>query len=117
MPLRVDAQCQRRLVKMPDDLLQLIHKIRWRDASFGCIRRELVDDAVRVLALVVVGAVVEVDRERLHALDVARSKSDDGARIEPAAQTHAEWHVAAQMDPHRLVERVPDGWPWRIGRA
>ena len=117
VPLRVDAQRQRRLVEMPDDLLQLIYEIGWRDATFGGIRRELVDDAVRVLALVVVRTVVEVDREGLHTLDVVRRKSDDGARIQPAAQTHAEWHVAAQMDPHRLVERVPDGCPRRIGDA
>ncbi len=43
----------------------------------------------------------EADGERLdRTARVARHQRDDQARVEPAAQHRAEWHVAHQPEPH-----------------
>src|SRR5207253_4756340 len=108
VPLRVDAERERRLVEVPDDLSELIDQPGWLDTPLPCFGAELLDDSVGVLALVIVWAIRKVDREGLDTLDVARSETNDGARVESAAEAHTQRDVAAQMDANRLVEAITD---------
>ena len=71
------------------------------------LRTESLGNEVRVFELITLHAPrrFEADTERLELLlALARQKSDDQARIQPAREQHARRHVCHRAPLHRLRE-------------
>ncbi len=65
-------------------------------------------EEVRVVGLVVAGALGEASVEHLQPLiGVARCKGADDARVETAREVTTEWNIGTQLNSHAVVENLP----------
>ena len=116
-PLRIKAQGTERHVLMPGDPLKVRPEVVRRGKHEMWSRADRSGDLQRVVAfvecllLVTRGERVEAvanrcRRVRVLAPDLAND-TDQRRRIEPAAEAASDAHVADQVMPHRIDERVP----------
>src|SRR5919204_5259747 len=102
---------------MPHDAPQRSEQVMWLNHALMGISAELLNDGAGVRPLIELGAVGEEHGEGLYPRDMLGSQSHDGARIESTAETHAQRHIAAQMDSYGLTEQLGDAPLGRSRRA
>ena len=94
-----------RLVLVPDEPRQRLEELLLRDGHLVMSRADVLGD-IASKAQFAVASLAVADGEGLHRL-AAQALHDrgDDARVDAAAQEHAQRHVAHQPQPHRLFDR------------
>ena len=116
-PLRDHRRRAERLVLDGDDLRHPVDELRCVERHPVRLDPGALDDRLRERALVLVGVVEERRERALAVADLRRilrlraqqlvDGADDRGRVEPAGETRADRHVAAQPKPHRVDEQLP----------
>jgi hypothetical protein len=114
----VERQAHRvgqRLVLVVDQLVEDSQGVAFGDRDLVVVGPEVLGDAGGLLPLVELGMIGEADRERGQAAGALAQQCDEGGRVEPAAQQHADRDVAEQPLVDGALERLAHGCG-RVGR-